>query len=164
MLNGFDYAILGVFFLSALIGVVRGFVRETLSLISWILAFWIAFTYASSIASYFDNYINAPALRVAVSFALLFLCALIVLTVASLSVYRLLTVSRVSGMDRTLGGVFGVARAVAIVAGFMLVAGVTPLPQENWWRDSLLAKHFQPLIVGLRELLPTAVAEQLRTK
>lgn len=164
MLNGFDYAILGVIALSALFGVVRGFVREVFSLVSWILAFWIAFNYAPMISVYFERYLSTPALRVTAAFAALFVGALIVLTVISVLIYKLISKAKVSGMDRMLGGLFGICRAVVIVAGFMLVAGVTALPQEPWWRESMLSKHFAPLVLLLRDLLPAAIAEHLVIK
>jgi membrane protein required for colicin V production len=164
MLNGFDYVILGVIALSALIGVVRGFVREVFSLISWILAFWLAFTYASAASVYFETYLDASTLRIAAAFTILFVGSLIVLTITSFLIYRLLSISGVSGSDRMLGAVFGLCRAAAIVAGFMLVAGVTPLPEEPWWRESMLMKYFQPLTLLLRDLLPSAVSEQLIAK
>lgn len=164
MLNGFDYVILGVIFFSAVIGLLRGFVREVLSLISWILAFWLAFTYASVASVYFETYLDAPTLRIAAAFAVLFVGSLIVLTITSFLIYRLLSISGVSGTDRMLGAVFGLARAAAIIAGFMLVAGVTPLPEEPWWRESMLTKYFQPVALLLRDLLPAAVAEQLTPK
>ncbi len=164
MLNGFDYVILGVIVVSALIGLVRGFVREVFSLISWILAFWIAFTYASAASVYFAKYLDASTLRIAAAFTVLFIGSLIVLTIASFLIYRLLSISGVSGTDRILGSVFGLFRAAAIIAGFMLVAGVTPLPEEPWWRESMLMKYFQPLTLLMRDLLPAAVSEQLTAK
>jgi membrane protein required for colicin V production len=153
-----------VIVLSALIGLARGFVREVLSLISWILAFWIAFTYAYVASAYFENYLDASTLRIAAAFTVLFVGSLIILTVISFLIYRLLSISGVSGIDRMLGAVFGLVRAAVIVAGFMLVAGVTPLPEEPWWRESMLTKYFQPLTLLLRDLLPAAVSEQLTAK
>ncbi len=164
MLNGLDYVILAVIVVSALIGFVRGFFREVLSLISWILAFWVAFTYASNASVYFAKYLDSTTLRVAASFTVLFIGSLLVLTVISFLLYRLLSVSGVSGTDRMLGALFGFFRAAAIVAGFMLVAGVTPLPEEPWWRESMMIKYFQPLTLLLRDLLPAAVSEQLIAK
>ncbi len=164
MLNGFDYVILGVIVVSALIGVARGFVREVLSLISWILAFWLAFTYASDASLYLEKYLDASTLRIAAAFTVLFVGGLIVLTIVSFMIYRVLSISGVSGPDRMLGAVFGLFRAAAIVAGFILIAGVTPLPQEPWWRESMLVKYFQPLTLLLRDLLPAAIAAQLIAK
>ena len=164
MFNAFDYAILAVVILSAIIGIARGLIRESLSLITWLVAFWIAYTYASSISIYFKDFLSAPALQVAVAFVALFIGSLVVLSIISFLLYRLMSVQGVSGTDRILGGFFGIARAVVIVAGFMLVAGVTSLPQEPWWRESLLAKQFAPVIGLLRDLLPSDIAQQLVAK
>lgn len=164
MLNGFDYVILGVIVVSALIGLIRGFVREVLSLVSWIAAFWLAFTYASTTSAYFERYLDAPALQIAAAFTVLFIGGLLVLTIVSFLIYRMLSISGVSGTDRMLGAMFGLFRAAVIIAGFLLVAGVTPLPEEPWWRESLLTKQFQPLALLLRDLLPAAIAQQLTAR
>ncbi len=164
MINVFDYAILAVVTVSALLGVFRGFIRESLALISWLLAFWIAYTYASAAGVYFQPYLSSAPLQVAAAFVALFVISLLLLTVVSSLIYRLLAISGVGGTDRVMGGFFGVVRAVVIIAGFMLVAGITSLPQEPWWRDSMLAKHFNPLVLLIRDLLPADIAKQLMTK
>ena len=50
MLNWADYSILGVVGLSTAISLVRGFVREALSLVIWVAAFWVAATFAQDLA------------------------------------------------------------------------------------------------------------------
>jgi membrane protein required for colicin V production len=144
--------------------VARGLIRESLSLITWLVAFWVAYTYASSVSIYFAKMVSAPALQTAAAFVALFVGSLVVLSIISFLLYRLMSVQGVSGTDRILGAFFGVARAVVIVAGFMLVAGVTSLPQEPWWRESMLAKQFTPVIALLRDLLPSDIARQLAVK
>lgn len=161
-MNWFDLAIIGVVLIFFVIGIVRGFIREVLSLLSWILAFWVAFTFADPISHIFQAYIEAPVLRIVASFAALFISTLILLTVISFLIHKLLSVSGIKGTDRALGGLFGGVKGLVIIALLMLFAHETVLPQEKWWRNSLLAGHFQPLVLIIRDLLPPDMTRRLQ--
>lgn len=153
-MNGFDLAILGAVLLFAIIGIVRGFIKEVLSLTSWILSFWVAFTFADQASLFFESWIDAPLLRLVAAFATLFVCTLLLLTIISFLLHKLLSVSAIKGTDRVLGGVFGAAKGLVLIAALMLFAQETALPQEPWWQTSVLARHFQPLVLVIRDLLP----------
>ena len=79
-MNGFDLAILGVVLVFAIIGILRGFIKEVLSLTSWIVSFWVAFTFAETASYLFEPYIDAPLLRLVSAVAALFVCTLLLLT------------------------------------------------------------------------------------
>ncbi len=163
-MTGLDLGILVVTLISTLVGVVRGFIRETLSLVSWIAALWVALAYAEPASHWLITYLESPALRIAVAFAGLFVVTLLLLTAVSYLIHRALVVKGIQGTDRVLGGMFGVLRALVIVTGFLLVAGLTALPQERWWRESLLVPHFDPLVRLMRDLLPTELAKELQPR
>lgn len=153
-MNGFDLTILGVILVFAVIGIVRGFIKEVLSLVSWILAFWVAFTFAEPASVVFEPYIDAPLLRLVAAFAALFVFTLLLLTIISYLLHKLLSVSGIKGTDRVLGAIFGALKGLVIIAALMLFAQETVLPEEDWWRSSMLAGHFQPLVLVIRDLLP----------
>ena len=153
-MNGFDLTILGVVLVFAIIGIVRGFIKEVLSLTSWILSFWVAFTFAQSTSYVFNSYIDAPLLRLVAAFATLFICTLLLLSIISYLLHKLLSVSGIKGTDRALGGIFGAVKGLVLIAALMLFARETVLPEEEWWRSSILAGHFQPLVLVIRDLLP----------
>ncbi len=67
-----------------------------------------------------------------------------------------------TGTDRVLGVVFGVARGAVIVGILVLLAGLTALPRDPWWRESTLVPHFQRLAVHIRAMLPSDVADEIR--
>jgi membrane protein required for colicin V production len=58
-----------------------------------------------------------------------------------------------------LGVVFGVARGAVIVGILVLLAGLTPLPSDPWWRESMLVPHFERFALEIRGLLPAEVAQ-----
>jgi len=162
-MNWVDLAILGTGLLSAAVGFYRGFIRETLSLIAWVLAFWAAFSYAEALSGHFTGYVASPQLRIVAAFAALFLVTLLVLSFISYLLHRLFRVSGIVGTDRALGGLFGIVRAVVLVAVLLLLARLTSYPQEAWWQQSLLIRQINPVVVFFYELLPPDIAKHLET-
>ncbi|GBE48069.1 colicin V production protein [bacterium BMS3Bbin12] len=153
-----DYAIVAVITLSAAVGLVRGFLREALSLAAWIVAFWVALTFSYGLARFFTGLIASPTVRIAVAFAALFLLTLLLGALISYLAAQLIKGSGLTGADRLVGVVFGLARGVALVAVLVLLAGLTSAPKDPWWHESLLLGHFQTLAFWLRGLLPSGVA------
>ena len=72
-----DYALLTVVALSALYSVFRGFVREVMSLLGWVLSFWMAIKFSDPVAGLFDGIIESPGARFSLAFLLLFLSIMI---------------------------------------------------------------------------------------
>jgi membrane protein required for colicin V production len=73
-----DLIIIVVIVISALISLVRGFVKESISLASWILAGFIALRYFTPLADLLEPYIESPTIRTGVGFAILFVSSLII--------------------------------------------------------------------------------------
>lgn len=153
-----DYAILAIVFISALISVFRGFLKEAISLLGWVMAFWIAFTFSGQVARLLERWIELPSLRHAVAFISLFATVLIVTAVVMFLVRMLVDKTEITGTDRALGIIFGIARGGVIVGILVLLAGLTALPADPWWRESVLLPHFQVLAMELRSMLPADVA------
>lgn len=156
-----DYVILGVVVLSALVSVLRGFMQEALSLASWILAVWIALTFSDELAGVLRDHITTPTIRLAVAFIVLFLITLILGAAVNYLVGQLIRKTGLTGTDRILGIIFGVARGVVIVAILVLLAGLTPLPRERWWQESLLLGNFQKAAAWARDYLPPDVRKNI---
>ena len=157
-----DIAILVVLAVSLLIGLFRGFIREILSLFSWLGAMWIAYHFATEAATYLEPYIDQPPLRVVVGFAGIFITALISFSIISYLLYRLLSIAGVSGIDRSLGSLFGLIRGLVIVAVLILAANFMDFASQPWWKDSLLVVYFDPITEFIRSLLPADIAEYVK--
>lgn len=153
-----DYAIVAVIALSAVISLMRGFLREALSLAVWIVAFWVSLAFSYSLARLFSGTIASPTVRVAVAFAVLFLSVLLIGALVNYLAVQLVKGSGLTAVDRLIGVVFGTARGVALVAVLVLLAGLTSLPREPWWHHSMLLGHFQALALWLRGWLPAGIA------
>ena len=157
-----DYAILGIVGISSAFSLMRGFIREALSLAGWIAAFWVALAFSGVVARWLEGFVSVPSVRVGIAFAGIFFGVLllggIVLRLAGLVVEK----TGMSGTDRTLGIVFGALRGIVITALLVLLAGLTSLPREPWWSRSVLLPHLVELANEIRAFLPPDVQEQIR--
>ena len=155
-----DLVIIGVILISALISLVRGFVKESISLASWILAGFIAFRYFAALSELLLPYIESPTIRTAAAFSILFVCTLIIGAIINFMASQMVSRTGLSGTDRTLGVVFGAARGVLIVTMLVLLAGLTPMPTETWWQESASIEYFATIASWLKEILPQDVASR----
>ncbi len=153
-----DYAILGVIALSSLISLVRGFIKEAISLAVWVAAFWISWTFFRELALHL-GWITLPSARLIAAFALIFVATLMVGGLINFLMCQLVDKTGLSGTDRLIGVLFGAARGALLVAMLVLMAGLTPFPNDPWWQDSQLIAHFQELAIWLRGLLPPDISE-----
>lgn len=154
-----DFVILGIIGLSALISLIRGFVREAFSLAAWILAFWVAWNFFRDVAVHL-NWFTVPSVRLGASFLILFIATLMLGALINFLVGRLFDKTGLSGTDRLIGVLFGAARGVLLVAILVLLAGLTPFPNDPWWRESQLIVYFQELAAWLKALLPADMGEK----
>lgn len=158
MLNGADWLLLGVIALSAVMGLMRGLVVEVLSLVVWVAAFWLAFVYGGDVSVLFEGSIASPAARMFLSYAALFVAALVIGGLVTWLIGRLLKSSGLGGIDRLLGLVFGLVRGAALACVLVLLFGFTRMPQDAWWHESRLLPEFQRGAQAMKAWLPDAVA------
>src|SRR5699024_4687554 len=98
-----------------------------------------------------------PSLRLAIAFFSLLLGTLLVTAIASSLLTKLVRTTGLTGTDRMLGIIFGIVRGVAVVTILILLAGMTPMPQDQWWQDSELLGYFQGLALWARSFMPSDV-------
>lgn len=153
-----DFIIIGIIALSAVISVFRGFVKEAISLATWVIAFWISLGYASALAEMLPVAVSDGTLRIGIAFAALFIITLVLGGVINVLAGQLVRRTGLSGTDRSLGVVFGLARGVLVVAVMVLLGALTVLPEEFWWRESMLIPHFERLAIWLRGFLSEDLA------
>ena len=153
-----DYAIIGLILISSVIGLLRGFVREAFSLVIWVVAIWVGLTFSREFSSFLNGMISYPSARIAAAFAVLFFVTLILGALVSYLLGELVKKTGLTGSDRFAGMIFGIARGLVVVSIVVMLAGLTPLPEDSWWRESLLIPPFQSLAVWLRDHIPSGMA------
>lgn len=163
-MNWVDLAILALIAVSAVVSLLRGFVREALSLVAWVLAFWVALTFTARLAAtpWMMAQIESNTVRAGVAFAALFLATLLVGVLINVLVGQLVRKTGLSGTDRIVGALFGIGRGIVVVGILVLLAGFTQLPTEPWWQNSALLPQFQSLALWMKDFLPADMQANLR--
>jgi len=153
-----DYAIIGLIVISSIIGLLRGLVKEAFSLVIWVVAIWVGLTFSREFSSFLEGMINYPSARIAAAFAVLFFVTLILGALISYLLGELVKKTGLTGSDRFAGMIFGIGRGLVVVAIVVMLAGLTPLPEDSWWKESILIPPFQSLAVWLGEHIPSGLA------
>lgn len=157
----FDYIVLGIVFVSVLLSVTRGVVREVVSLLGWIIAFFVASHYAANFEPWLPRTIEDGSVRMLIVFAATFFVALMVVMLGSMLLSKLVRSVGLGLIDRILGAVFGFARGVFIVLVMVLAAGFTALPQQVFWQQALLREPLEMMATQAIDWLPQDLKEHI---
>lgn len=161
-MNWADWIIVAIIGISALISLSRGFIREALSLAIWVGAFIVSMLFGDSLAYLLTDTISTPSLRRIVAMAALFVGTLIVGGLLNFVIGHLIKISGLSGTDRLLGMIFGIARGVIVVVAIvMFLPPLLHVDKDGWWASSQLIPHFQ-MLEGWSKQTAAEVARWLR--
>jgi len=157
-----DLIVLSIIVLSVIVSLMRGFVKEAMSLAGWLLALWIAMTFSPGMAELFGDSIKDPTLRLLTAFISLFVLSLIVGAIINFFASQLVQRAGLTGIDRTIGAVFGLFRGVLLVTIVVMLLGLTTLPKEAWWDESFFMFRFEAIATWLKDLLPDDIARYFK--
>jgi membrane protein required for colicin V production len=139
-----DTGIAIIIAISGLISLVRGFVKEAMSLVIWVAAFVIAMTFSEAALALLVNFIDLASLRQLAAWGGLFVGTLLVGAMVNFLLGKLVTSTGLGGTDRTLGLVFGVFRGLLVVLALVIaLPKAIPVEQDPWWQESTLIPVFQ---------------------
>jgi len=161
--NWVDFTILGVVGFSTLISFARGFVREAISLATWVLAIWIAYKYGQSFGQSVLTMVTSDQARAWIGSAVLFFAVLIAGALVNFAIGHFIFFTGLSAIDRILGMAFGFARGILLVAVLMLVGQLTQSDKNLWWTQSQLIPQFSALSEWLKGFVPEQF-EKLKQK
>lgn len=157
-----DWLILAVISISALISIKRGFVKEMLSLASWLSAFIIARIFSGHLDILLTQWIQTPSARYGAAFGILFAVTLIVGAMLNHLVGELVKATGLAGTDRIFGTVFGLSRGLILITAAIYGLQMTAFSQDPWWKESVFIPHFEMMVSWSKDILPGA-AETLLT-
>lgn len=159
-MTSFDYAVIAIIGLSALVGWWRGFMYELFSLIGWLAAYVVARTFSAGMVSYVPEAVGPENIRSAAAFAALFIATLIAGALFAWFLARLAKFAGLGGMDGKFGAIFGMLRGALVVIALVWLGGLTDLPQLPFWRNALSSKPLQQAALYAKDYLPEQVAQK----
>ncbi len=157
----FDWVTLGVLAVSVLLGLLRGFVLEVLSLAGWVAAFWAAQWFAPEVAPLLPMSGAAEPLRYAGAFVLVFVAAVFAAGLMAWLVKKMISAVGLRPADRALGGLFGLLRSWVILLALAVVVNMTPVKNAAGWKDSYSAPFLNAGLGHLKPVLPAEFAKYL---
>ena len=137
-----DAVVIAVLIISFGLGILRGLVREVLSLSSWIVSIWLAYLYGDNVAIMIVPWVESERLSGLIGYVVVFVAVLVVLSLVGALLVKLFRVAGLSGTDRFLGGLFGCLRGVVIVTVLLFIAEWTPATGQAWFRNSQIVPYF----------------------
>ena len=146
-----DYFILLVLVLSAGVGFWRGFVKESLSLLTLLVAIWVAWRFSGLIEPRIGNWAADPEVRSWIARVIVFVFALLLGSLASWAARQLIRHTGLSGVDRMLGAGFGLARGVLIVGLLVLVLDFLELDQDVWWQSARFRPYAEQVAAAVKK-------------
>lgn len=162
-LSWLDWTFVSVLALSMVVGLVRGFAFECLSLAGWVVA-WFAAQWGSPwLAPHIPLGSAGSALNLGLAFALAFMGALMVWALLARAVRLVIHATPLSVVDRLLGALFGLLRGAVLLLAVATLVALTPASQSAGWRSSEGARWLGQALATLKPLLPEPVARLLRT-
>jgi membrane protein required for colicin V production len=152
-MNWADWVMIALVACSGLAGILRGLLREIVSLVTWLAAFWLAWKYAPLLEPHLGGALNNDNVRAWAARVVIFLAVLLFGTLVGLIVSHVARLSLFSGTDRFLGGVFGIVRGVVMIAVLVMLCHAVRLDGEPWWHRSLLVPYAERAANVLRGLV-----------
>ena len=149
-----DILIAVVLAISVTIGVVRGFVKEAISITALLLAIWAALTFGPSVGEISESWISSKDLQTWFGRIVVFVLILALGGLLGWGISKLVRLSVLSGIDRLVGGFFGAARGILFVAVFILAGEYAGFSNDSWWNKSRLIPHFKVVAEWIMVMAP----------
>ena len=163
-----DAALIAVAFISGLLAMYRGFAREMLSIVSWLVAAGAVLYFVLYHKPFAEEMAQQMGTQVAIAQivvgALIFVIVLIVVHLITARLSDAILDSRIGMIDRILGFIFGVFRGfILIVIPFMFYEAFFPKTEQQypWVRDSASLPYIKATGDALRSMLETNLPSSL---
>jgi membrane protein required for colicin V production len=151
-----DIALLGVMLVSGLLAMIRGFMREVLSIGAWGIAALATLWSYSRVLPIAKGYFNSDMVAAGVTVGSVFLLTLLIVSIITVRISDMILDSRVGALDRTLGFLFGLGRGlIIVVVAFLFFAWLVPdRSQPEWVKGAKSKVVLQSTGQWLMSMLP----------
>jgi membrane protein required for colicin V production len=148
-----DYIFLAIIIVSAVMGLVRGLLREAVAVITWFLAIVLAWLFASSLEPMLGGILVGSPLRIWAARAIIFVGVLLLGGAVAVLLGHYVRVSMFAGMDKFLGFVFGIVRGIVIVGAFTIAIQALRMDEDPRWKRSRLLPYAGAVADALRGIV-----------
>jgi membrane protein required for colicin V production len=152
-MNWTDYLIIALLAFSCIAGLMRGLLREIISLFSWIIALWAAWAYAADLGVHLGGALASEPARTWAARAIIFLGVMLAGTAIGGIVTHFLRLTVFSAVDRMFGFLFGALRGFVALGLLLMLAHAVRLDGEGWYRQSTLVPYVEHSANVLRALV-----------
>jgi membrane protein required for colicin V production len=151
-----DVMLLVIMLISALLAMVRGFMREVLSIASWAAAVIVTVLGFPKLLPVVQTYVSNDIVAKAITIGSIFLGTLLLVSIVTIKISDMILDSRIGALDRTLGFLFGLARGLVImVVGFLFFVWLVPdRSQPDWVKNAKSRVVLQGTGQWLMSMLP----------
>lgn len=156
-----DWILLGVLVFSMLLGAWRGLVYEVLSVLGWVVSFFVAQWFAPDLATRLPVQSASDPVRYAAAFVLIFIATVFAAGLLAFIFKKLVAAIGLAPVDRVLGAAFGVLRGVILLLAATVVIDMTALKTSSWWQESKGAPVLAATLKALKPVLPEKFAKYL---
>lgn len=155
-----DLLLLVLVGVSAVLGLLRGFVGTVVATVSWLLAALTSFRFGAVAGQWLDTASPPDAWHRVAGYLLVFIATLMLVAVAGWLIRAAVDAARLTALDRGLGLALGLLRGAALACGLVFVLGFTPLVGGESWQRSWLIPWLAPVAGWMRAQLSTPPVKQ----
>ena len=160
-MTGFDFVLLAILAISVVLGLLRGLLKEVLSLVAYASAFLAAIWWGPTVSEWSSQWITQPFVSMALAYLGVFIAVLLSIGFINMVLSALLSKTGLTPADHGLGALFGLVRGILFVLILVILAGYTPLPEEPWWKNAMFSKQVVGVVQQIKHRLPPPVNDWL---
>jgi len=161
-MTSFDYTVLVIIGISIIVSMMRGAVREVLAIAGWLVAIYVARTYATQLLPLLPADIPTESLKVLAAYIIVFFGVLVVASLLTIALSSLIKKIGLNWLNRGIGAVFGFIRGLLIVCVLVFLAGLTNLPKDARWVNAMFSPPLEALVKTALPWMPQAVAKHVK--
>jgi len=143
--------------ISIVVGVIRGFVKEAISITTLLIAIWAALHFGHAVGGISDSWLSSEELQIWFGRILIFIVILAIGGLLGWSLSKIIRMSALSGTDRIFGAFFGFCRGVVLIAVFVLGGQFAGFDNDSWWMKSRLIPYGSYMADWIRVMAPKGV-------
>jgi membrane protein required for colicin V production len=152
-----DILIIALVLASVIVGVIRGIIKEAISIAALLVAIWASLHLGPYAGGWFGGAIGSSEIELWAGRMVVFVLILALGGLAAWGISKIVRMAGLTGTDRALGAVFGLARAVILIGMFVLLGRYASFDDEAWWYESRLIPYAEIVADWIEVMAPAGM-------